>query len=335
VALGAPHDDVGTDGRLLALDVVGFVPHPLHATERIWTETNCYVDVWIEVLHALGLDPVAAAAFTLSCDFEGDQWTFFKYPPEDLRRLFGIEVAELNVWRPVVDHVEEQLALGHLCTVEVDAWFLPDTRGVSYRDDHVKTTIVPIALDRVARRLDYFHNAGLFTLAEDDFDGIFHLDGPVDPTVLAPYVETVRLDRLRLHDPDLVAGVVALTREHLARRPADNPITRMAARMEADLPWLAEHGIDAFHLYAFGLCRQCGASTELAATFVDWLNSFDRPGTEAAAAGLREVAEGAKGLQFVLARAARGRRVDLGGVLDGMAASWDGAMSVLGDRYGG
>ena len=49
------------------------------------------MDVWIEVLHALGLDPVAASAFTLSCDFEGDQWTFFKYPPEDLRALFGIE----------------------------------------------------------------------------------------------------------------------------------------------------------------------------------------------------------------------------------------------------
>ncbi|HEX7459296.1 MAG TPA: DUF1839 family protein, partial [Acidimicrobiales bacterium] len=119
-----------------------------------------------------------------------------------------------------------------------------------------------------------------------------------------------------------------------ARRPADNPITRMAARMEADLPWLAAHGMDAFHLYAFGLCRQCGASTELAATFVDWLNAFDRPGTEAAAAGFRQVAEGAKGLQFALARAARGRPVDLGGVLDGMAASWDEAMSVLGDRYG-
>ena len=163
------------------LDVEHFVPHPLHASERTWSETNCYVDVWIEVLHALGLDPVAAAAFTLSCDFEGDQWTFFKYPPEDLRTLFGIEVAELNVWRPVVDHVEEQFGLGRLCTVEVDAWFLPDTRGISYREVHEKTTIVPTRIDRAARRLDYFHNAGLFTLVDDDFDGLFHLGGPVDP----------------------------------------------------------------------------------------------------------------------------------------------------------
>ncbi|HEY4927781.1 MAG TPA: DUF1839 family protein [Acidimicrobiales bacterium] len=333
MALGAPVAGGGIGGGLPQLDVERFVPHPLHASERTWTETNCYVDVWIEVLHALELDPVAAAAFTLSCDFEGDQWTFFKYPPEDLRTLFGIEVAELNVWRPVVDHVEEQLGLGRLCTVEVDAWFLPDTRGISYRVEHVKTTIVPTRIDRGARRLDYFHNAGLFTMADDDFDGVFHLAGPVDPAVLAPYVETVRIDRLR-HDPDLVAAVVDLTRVHLARRPSDNPVTRMAARIEADLPWLAEQGIEAFHLYAFGLCRQCGASTELAATFVDWLNAHHRPGTESAAAGLREVAEGAKGLQFALARAASGRTVDLEGVLDSMTVAWGRSMDVLGECYG-
>jgi hypothetical protein len=315
-------------------DVDRFVPHPLHATERTWTETNCYVDVWIEVLHALGLDPVAAAAFTLSCDFEGDQWTFFKFPPEDLRTLFGIEVAELNVWRPVVDHVEEQLGLGRLCTVEVDAWFLPDTRGISYGVEHVKTTIVPTRIDRAARRLDYFHNAGLFAMSDDDFDGVFHLAGPVDPAILAPYVETVRIDRLRHDEPGLVAAVVDLARVHLARRPSDNPVARMGARIEADLPWLAEQGIEAFHPYAFGLCRQCGASTELAATFVDWLNTHHRPGTEAAAAGFREVAEGAKRLQFALARAASGRAVDLGDVLHAMTAAWGRSMDVLGERYG-
>ena len=212
--------------------------------------------------------------------------------------------------------------------------YLADTRGVSYRDQHVKTTIVPTRLDRSARRLDYFHNAGLFALEGDDFDGIFHLDGPSDPLVLPPYVETVRLDRIIRGDPGHVARVVALTGDHLGRRPADNPIVRMAARLEADLPWLAAQGMDAFHRYAFGQCRQCGASTELAATFVDWLNTNDRPGTEAAATGFRQVAEGAKGLQFALARAAAGRSVDLDGPIATMASAWDRAMGVLADRYG-
>ncbi len=319
---------------LPTLTAAGFAPHPLHASERTWTETNCYVDVWIEVLHALGLDPVAAAAFTLSCDFEGDQWTFFKYPPEDLRALFGLEVTEMNVWRPVVDHVEEQLALGRLCTVEGDSWFLPDTRGVSYRAEHVKTTIVPAALDRVARSLGYFHNAGYFELDGDDFDGLFRLGAHADPAALPPYVESIRLDRVRRDDPDLVARVVVLTRDHLARHPADNPVPRMAARILADLPWLADQDLEAFHLYAFGLCRQCGASTELAATFVDWLNVHHEPGTEAAADAFRDVAEGAKALQFSLARVVRGRSVDLAGVLDGMAGRWADAMAVLEAHYG-
>ena len=334
MAIDASVADGGAGTGLPQLDVGSFVPHPLHASERTWSETNCYVDVWIEVLHALGLDPVAAAAFTLSCDFEGDQWTFFKFPPEDLRTLFGIDVAELNVWKPVVDHVDEQLRLGRLCTVEVDAWYLPDTRGVSYGVEHEKTTIVPVRLDRDRHGLDYFHNAGLFTLAGEDFDGIFHLAGPVDAAVLPPYVESIRLDRMGTRAPGLVAGAVALAGDHLARRPVDNPIRRMAARIETDLPWLAENGVDAFHRYAFGQCRQCGASAELAATFVDWLNDHDRPGTEVAADRMRSVAEGAKGLQFALARAARGRVVDLSGVLDSMADAWEDAMTVLAGRYG-
>jgi hypothetical protein len=321
-------------GGLPELTAAGFTPHPLHATERTWTETNCYVDVWVEVLYALGLDPVAGAAFTLSCDFEGDQWTFFKYPPEDLRTLYGLEVAEMNIWRPVVDHVEEQLALGRLCTVEGDAWFLPDTRGVSYGDAHVKTTIVPAALDRAARTLGYFHNAGYFELEGDDFDGLFRLGVHADPDALPPYVESVRLDRVRRDDPDLVERVVDLTRDHLGRRPGDNPVPRMAARLLADLPWLAEQDLEGFHLYAFGLCRQCGASTELAATFVDWLNTHHESGTEAASVAFRDVAEGAKALQFALARVVRGRTVDLAPVMEGMAERWAAAMDVLDAHYG-
>jgi hypothetical protein len=319
----------------LSLRAETFVPHLLHASERSWTETNCYVDVWIEVLNALDLDPVAASAFTLSCDFEGDQWTFFKFPPEDLWSLYGIDVAEMNVWRPVVDHVEEQLAMGRLCTVEGDALFLPDTAGVSYGTHHVKTTIVPSRLDRDARALGYFHNAGYYELEGDDFDGLFRLGTHEDPAALPPYMERIRLDRVRRDDPDLVDRVLALTRDHLARRPSDNPVRRMAGRLREDLPWLATQDLEVFHLYSFGLSRQCGASTELAASFVDWLNEHDGPGTGSAATALREVSEGAKRLQFAMARVARGRTVDIDGVLGDMAANWDDAMGVLGARYGG
>lgn len=70
----------------------GYQSHFSHAGERIWPETNCDLDLWIETLHALGLDPVPAFARALSADHDGLQWTFLKQQPEDLRRLYGLEV---------------------------------------------------------------------------------------------------------------------------------------------------------------------------------------------------------------------------------------------------
>ncbi len=52
----------------------GYQSHFSHAGERIWPETNCYLDLWIETLHALGLDPVPAFACALSADHDGLQW---------------------------------------------------------------------------------------------------------------------------------------------------------------------------------------------------------------------------------------------------------------------
>jgi len=52
----------------------GYQSHFSHAGERISPETNCYVDLWIETPHALGLDPVPAFACALSADHDGLQW---------------------------------------------------------------------------------------------------------------------------------------------------------------------------------------------------------------------------------------------------------------------
>jgi hypothetical protein len=311
----------------IGVDAATYRPHGLHATERTWTETNCYVDLWIEVLHALGLDPLAACAFTLSADFEGDQWQFIKFPTEDLRALFGLDIAEMAVWRPVLDHVAEHLVAGHLLTVEVDSWHLPDTRGVAYGIDHVKSTIVPEQLDVDGKHLGYFHNAGYFELGGDDFDGVFARP------LLPPYVELVKIDRLSRGAPD-VALVVAQTRDHLARRPATNPVIRMGARLEADVPWMMQQDLKVFHEYAFVTARQCGSTAELAASFVGWLDARDGGGLTESADAFRGLAETAKGLQFGLARQARGRAFDIAKPIAQMAEHYDTAMSQLVARYG-
>jgi hypothetical protein len=323
-----------TTGGLPAPDLESYRPHPLHLGERDWTETNCYVDAWIEVLHALGLEPLAAAAFTLSADFEDPQWSLFKFPLADLRFVFGVEVSELHLWRPVVEQVSEQLDLGRLCTVEVDAFYLPDTRGLSYRLLHVKTTIVPCLVDPVRRRLGYFHGDGYHELADDDFDGLFRLGDHDDPSVIPPYVELIRLEGVRRHPPELVDRAVALTRSHLARRPPDNPVTRLGDRLVRDMPWLSGQDLETFHRYSFGTCRQCGSNAELAASFVEWLNRSDRPGTETAAEDLRQLSSRAKALQFALARVVRGREVDVTAILSAMERHWSDAMATLADRYG-
>ena len=72
---------------LKGLNPADYRPHELHGAGRDWPQTNCYVDLWIEVLHSMGYAPEAALGFTLLQDFEGDQFTFFKFPPEDLELL--------------------------------------------------------------------------------------------------------------------------------------------------------------------------------------------------------------------------------------------------------
>ena len=75
------------DAGLPDLTLETWRPHPLHAPERCWPETNCYNDLWIELLHALGLPVEAALGFTARQDFEGDQFGFTKFPLEDLETL--------------------------------------------------------------------------------------------------------------------------------------------------------------------------------------------------------------------------------------------------------
>jgi len=321
--------------QVLSLDPATYRPHRVHGESRIFQETNCSADLWIEALHALGYDPIAAMGFTLSADLDGDQWRMFKFAAEDLRVLFGVEFDELNVWRPLADHVAELLAARRMVTIDVDACHLPDTAGLTYHSGHQKTTIMAQMIDVEDRALGYFHNTSYFELAGDDFDALFGL-GAHEPAVLPPYVETVRLDAIR--DPAAVplATALELARDHLKRRPATNPVARLRKRLEEDLPWLRAEDIDVFHRYAFGTVRQCGANAELAADFAEWLGRHDgaEPAVPAAAEHFRSLAAGMKSLEFLLARATRGRSVDLGGPFDELEGSWESAMTDLDGRDG-
>lgn len=319
--------------QMLAIDPAAWRPHALHRDEeRAWPETNCYVDLWIGLLHALGLEPVAAMAFTAALDWEGDQFTFFKFPLEDLYELWGLDVMELQVWKGLPQAIHTQLARGRSVIVELDAWHLPDTRGVSYHLEHVKTSVAVAEIDLEAKRLGYFHNRVFHAVAGADWDGLFRV-GQGDPAVLPPYVEVVKLDQLRRPGEEaLRALALGQLRKHLARRPKQSAVRAWGRDfLGRDLAWLREQPLAAFHGYAFATVRQLGANAGCAGAFARWLG-----GAEEAASKAEQVAEGAKALQFKLARFANTKKAfDPAPAVEALASAWDAALDALAARARG
>lgn len=322
---------MGDMRQIVPLDPLTYRRHPIHGEGRTWAETNCYTDVVIELLHGLGHEPLAALPFTLTIDFDVDQWTFFKVPPEDVAALYALGIHEMVTWRPLVEHVAEQIGAGRPVLVELDSFYLPDTAGTAYGLAHVKSTVAINAIDVAGRRLGYFHNQGYHTLEGRDFVEVFQVDGLVHERMLPPYVEFVKaVPRARaLAGPALVEASRGLLRRHLARIPPVNPFFPFKERFERDVDWLIQSEMAVFHAYSFATLRQFGACFELAATYLRWL---PEPGT--AAGAFDEIARSTKRMQFQLARSmARRRALDLS-PLDGMASLWDRGMSELTDRYG-
>ena len=315
------------------IDAASYVPHELHATPRAWSESNCYIDVWIEVLSALGCDPVACLPFVLRLDWEGDQLTFFKPPLEDLYELYGVDVQELTVYRGIRANAKRQLENGRIVLTEADAFYLPDTAGTDYRTQHTKTTIGIQELDEDARVLGYFHNAGYYELRDADFVGLFRLDAPPDPAFMPLFAELVRTHRVvRLEPPALAARSVALLRKHLGRRPRANPVPRFRAQLEEDLPSLKREGLEAYHQYAFATVRQLGAAFELASVYLRWLHDLE---LEPSIAAFDAISMTCKSLILKGARAVTSDKpVDLSPMLGELATQWEAGMSHLAERYG-
>lgn len=319
---------------LASLDPAAHRPHALHDGARAWPETNCYVDLFIELVGSLGLEAEAMFGFTVTQDFEDDQFTFFKVPVDDLEALYGLRVQELAIFDDLGAHVARQVARDRVVLVEMDGFYLPDTGGVSYRVQHTKTTVGITSIDVAARRMTYFHNAGFFALSGEDFDGLFSQTGrDRKADALLPYTEFVKLPAAPVK-VDTLAVAKRLMARHLARRPAANPIEAFGAALSAHLADLAGRPQDYFHIYAFNTLRQLGANFELLASHLAWLSGKGEPGLARAEAAALEIATSAKTMQFKLARAmARGRFDGLDAFIAPMAAAWDTVMSELDARF--
>ena len=319
--------------QILPLNPSGYQRHRIHTQERDWAETNCYVDIWIEQLHSMGFDPVAAMPFTLAIDFEGDQWTFFKFPLGDLYRLFRLDVQELAVWKGLTVHIEEQVGLGRPVLVELDSFYLPDTAGVAYNLAHVKSTVSVNEIDIEQRHLGYFHGQGYYHLDGDDFLNVFYLSKE-DTSRLPPYVEIVKqrnaepLSRDQLYETSKL-----LLLNQLLLTPDTNPFIPFLERFKTDLEWLKNQDLEIFHQYSFATLRQFGACYELAANYLQWLADRDESGLGDIIFSIKSISEIAKSYQFQLARMmGRGSNLDLSPV-EMMRDQWEAAFVPLKNMY--
>ncbi|MDX7953730.1 DUF1839 family protein [Lichenihabitans sp. Uapishka_5] len=302
--------------------------HALHGPERAWPDTNCYVDLLVEVLAARGFEPRAALGFTLAQDYEGDHFTFFKMPAADLVRLYGLEILELALYDDLEAHLATQVRRGRLPLVELDSFHLPDTRGVSYGRSHAKTTVGVNRIDPEARRLDYFHNAGLFRLEGDDYDALLKPYRPGDLPLL-PYAEIIKFD-VGPPAADPVATARVLLAEHLARRPRRNPFRAWADELGRDTEALARRPEAYFHAYAFNVLRQFGANFGCLQAHLAWLSEAGETGLAPAEAAADAIAQEAKLLQFQLARAAaRNKVAEVGTAVERLAVHHDALMATL------
>ncbi len=304
----------------MSADPATYVPHPLHAADRAYRETNCYTDVLIELLHSRGFEPVAGLGHLVRTDFEGDQFTFFKMPQGDIETLFGVDIHEMQPVGALPDQIEEQLGRGRTMLVELDSFYLPDTAATDYRRNHVKSTVAVEAIDRAGETMRYFHNIGLHELSGEDYRGAFGLDGR-PPEMLPPYLEVARFDA---GEPLMNGALRAAARErlafHLDRRPSQNPFEVFGARLQNDLPKLVAGDAQDFHAYAFATVRMAGAAFDLLRAHLNWLLDDE------AGKALDPIVDECQVLSF---RLARRRAFDPGAAISQMAGTWDATMADL------
>lgn len=310
---------------LYGIDPRTYRPHLLHSPERTYVESNCYADIIIELLHAGGYEPLAAMGCAVRMDFEGDQWTFLKPAPEDLELLFGVDIHEMQPYRPLPEQAAEQIARGRTLIVELDSYYLPDTAATSYRREHVKSSVAIESIDRERESLRYFHATSLHELAGEDYLAVLRIGGNLAGDVLPPYTELVRFDAgTRLEGEELHAAARMLLRRHLDRRPASNPFERFGASLEREMPRLLEGDAAEYHAYAFATVRMAGSAFEVLGSLSDWLI-----GPQSAAAGpLARIVEGCKTLSF---RLARRRAFDPAPAIAALGEAWEEALMGLDD----
>ncbi len=314
--------------------------------------------LWIELLATLGLDPHALWPLAAALAFEGDQWTAVEPSRDELRALYGVDVQELVVWRPLAEHAIEHLSAGRALVVDVDAFWLPVAAGsddTDYRRHHRKTTIVLNELDLDARRIACLHASGCLEARGDDVTHLLGLEDDasdleaiadwrgarvaqlgaaamaLEAGRLPPRAQFVRADR-RVARSTEELQMLALHHlgSHLAFRPESNPLRQFAARLADDLPLLREYGPASYADWASCTVRQLASAFAFAVRGLAWQDAPHASPLRDAARSFEHIARDAQALEARLDDArSTSKPVDTASLLERMAQCWDDGMAAL------
>ena len=195
---------------------------------------------------------------------------------------------------PLPDQIAEQLAAGRTLTVELDAWFLPDTAATSYRTEHVKTYGDPRG-DRPRRRA-----APLLPQRRS----LYELVGRGLPRRLPARCGRSRRCCRRTPSSSGSTPARASRATRCARPRASccattsaasvpaNPFERFGDRLADDLPALLAGDDAGYHAYAFATVRMVGAGFEISR--VARRLAAGRRRRAPAAAAMGEIVDGSK-----------------------------------------
>ena len=237
-------------------------------------------------------------------DFEGDQWTFFKPPPEDLERLFGVDIHEMQPYRPLPLQIAEQIERGRTIIVELDS-LVPARHRLHQLPRRARQDLGGRRRDRPrGETLRYFHSAGLFRAQRRGLPRRLpaRRDSRTTCCRRTPS-SSASTPAARWRARQLRAAARALLADTSSGARASNPFERFGAAARPELPELLEaepRGLSRLRLRhrAHGRLgvRGRSPSTRLAA------------GRRApTATPMAEIVDGCKALSFRLARRRRVR----------------------------
>lgn len=307
---------------------------PLQWQDRIWPETNRFTDVWIGVLAALRLEPAACLAYTLVVDFLDDQWTQFRPSHDDLYALYGIEVQTFQLWRPLTEHLQDQLSAGRLVIVDVPTRGLPDGAGGLLHPRCATETIVINEMDAKGERLGFFHRTDYRVLQGAEYRRLLHPESAPEAETLVGRAEVINLHSMVRRPPETLRHLShQLLEKYLQRVPTRHPLRRWKRRFARDVTPLLAGGSTHYQHWAEAGPHQMGAAFELAACYLVWIAGGGSGSAHLiqAADAFRQLSVLARSLVLKGARAVEsGQAFQEYDLVDRMVRHWSRGMALLG-----